>query len=77
MKIFLYKFFFSKLILDQKICMKISGLIKTPPQKKSTKSACKVQGLQDFLQGLQGARLEKTQGVYKVQGLQGYKVTRV
>ena len=28
--------------------------------------ACKVQGLQDFLQGLQGARLEKIQGVYKV-----------
>ena len=44
------------------------------PKKKSTKSACKMQGLQNVLQGwkkprcLQGARL---------QGLQVYKVTRI
>ena len=56
-----------------------------PKKKKSTKMACKVQGLQDFLQGLQGARLEKKQvstrckvarlarlQVLRLQGLQDY-----
>ena len=33
--------------------------------------------MQDFLQGLQGARLEKKPGVYKVHGCKVCKVTRL
>ena len=69
-KIFLPKYFLGNIFYQNNTTSsigKIIGLIKTPPPQKSTKSACKVQGLQDFLQSLQGARLEKTQGDYKVQ----------
>jgi uncharacterized protein YunC (DUF1805 family) len=46
-----------------------SGRLNFHPPKKSTKSACKVQGLQglqEFLQGLQGARLVKLKSLKSI-----------